>query len=89
MVCFLEGVPSSEVYRDAIEHEVGCELTSAAREWSGQTSVQSALSCLVLSVPIAQLVKASQRFCFPKGLEFKSRPSLKSFKTIYLFGGIM
>jgi hypothetical protein len=36
MVRFLEGVPSSEVYRDAIEHEVGRELTSAARECSGQ-----------------------------------------------------
>jgi hypothetical protein len=44
MVRFLEGVPSSEVYRDAIEHEVGRELTSAARECSGRTSVQSALS---------------------------------------------
>jgi hypothetical protein len=29
--------------RDAIEHEVGRELTSVARECSGQTSVQSAL----------------------------------------------
>jgi hypothetical protein len=36
MVRFLEGVPSSEVYRDAIEHKVGRELTSAARECSGQ-----------------------------------------------------
>ena len=29
--------------RDAIEHEVGHELTSVARECSGQTSVQSSL----------------------------------------------
>ena len=29
--------------RDAIEHKFGSELTSAARECSGQTSVQSSL----------------------------------------------
>jgi hypothetical protein len=37
---------ASEVYRAAIEHKVGRELTSVARECSGQTSVQSALSNL-------------------------------------------
>jgi hypothetical protein len=42
-----------------------------------------------LSVPIAQLVKAWQRFCFPEGLEFKSRPSLKSFNDLDLHGGIL
>jgi hypothetical protein len=36
MVRFLAGVPSSEGYRDAIEHKVGRELTSAARECSSQ-----------------------------------------------------
>ena len=39
MVRFLAGGAASEVYRAAIEHEVGRELTSVARECSGQTSV--------------------------------------------------
>ena len=33
------GAAASEAYRDAIEHEVGRELTSIARECRGQTSV--------------------------------------------------
>jgi hypothetical protein len=34
MVRFLAGAAASEVYRAAIEHEVGRELTSVARECS-------------------------------------------------------
>jgi len=48
MVCFLAGAVASEVYRAAIEQVVGCELTSVARECSGQTSVLSALSNMML-----------------------------------------
>ena len=41
----------------------------------------------VLSVPIAQLVKARQRcFCY-RGLEFKSQSSQITFKFIDLIGG--
>jgi hypothetical protein len=41
----------------------------------------------LLSVPIAQLVKACQRcFCY-KGLEFKSQSSQITFKFIDLIGG--
>ena len=41
-----------------------------------------------MSVPIAQLVKACQRFCFPKGLEFKSQPRQLSFKVKIFDWGI-
>ena len=41
----------------------------------------------LLSVPIAQLVKARQRcFCY-QGLEFKSQSSQITFKLIDLIGG--
>jgi len=37
MVRFLAGAAASEVYRAAIEHEVGRELTSVARFFSEDT----------------------------------------------------
>ena len=42
----------------------------------------------ILSVPIAQLVKACQRFCFPKDLEFESWSIQIYFKIIELIGRI-
>ena len=49
MVHFLAGAAASEVYREAIEQEVGRELTSVARECRVQTSVQLLLCPTLLS----------------------------------------
>jgi hypothetical protein len=43
---------------------------------------------LILSVSLAQMIKALQWFCFPTVLEFNSRPSQISFKIIKLIGRI-
>ena len=51
MAHFLLWAPASEDYRVAIEHKVGFELTSAARECSRQMSVQSALSTSLVCAP--------------------------------------
>jgi hypothetical protein len=75
MVCFLTGAPASEVYRAAIEHEVGPELTSAARECRGQTSVQSALS--YLTCECAPKRKLAIKCC----MGFYGRQSLTNTRT--------